>query len=170
MTRSPHNIVGTDTPAEERSAMKQGKRAMWTRFMDMHSGGGTKLWRKDGKVSDDGPGWGRRDENYDAVEWIFIEAPEEEAKAIFYKRFGRNPERVTCTCCGDDYSIDGAATLEAASAYERGCAWDDASKGYVERAGKEYREYQTLEQFLQRKDVHVIRALEIADSERRHSA
>ena len=70
----------------------------WTLFWDMHSGGGQKL------------------------EWlmIYIEAPEEVAKVIFQNRFGRSPERVTCTCCGEDYSIHESPTLEEASAYQRG--------------------------------------------------
>ena len=55
----------------------------WTEFMDMHSGGGQKL------------DWA----------YIYIEAPLEEAKVIFYNRFGRNPDRVTCTCCGADYWV-----------------------------------------------------------------
>jgi len=56
---------------------------MWTRFYDMHSGGGAK----------------------EKWELIFIEAPEDEAISIFYNRFGHNPNRVSCTCCGADYSI-----------------------------------------------------------------
>lgn len=72
---------------------------VWTQFHDMHSGGGQKLE------------WGQ----------IFIEAPEAEAKVIFYNRFKRNPERVTCTCCGEDYSISEEPTLARATAYERGC-------------------------------------------------
>jgi len=51
--------------------------------MDMHSGGDLK----------------------EKWQYIYIEAPEEEAKVIFYNRFGHNPNRVTCTCCGKDYSI-----------------------------------------------------------------
>jgi hypothetical protein len=72
---------------------------MWTRFMDMRSGGPQKL------------------------EWslICIEAPYDEAKAVFYARFRRNPERFTCTCCGEDYSIRESPTLQEATAYERGC-------------------------------------------------
>lgn len=71
---------------------------MWTKFMDMHSGGGSK----------------------EAWEYIYIEAHEEEAKTIFYNRFGHNPENVTCVCCGDDYSITESETLEEATSYERG--------------------------------------------------
>lgn len=73
---------------------------MWTSFMDMHSGGGMK------------------EKPY---HHIFIEAPINEAKIIFYNRFGHNPERVSCTCCGDDYSIHESSTLEQATGYERHC-------------------------------------------------
>lgn len=70
---------------------------MWTHFWDMHSGGDQKL------------DWAH----------IFIEAPEDEAKVIFYNRFHRNPERVTCTCCGEDYAISESPTLEEAASYVR---------------------------------------------------
>ena len=73
---------------------------VWTRFMDMHSGGGTKE---------------------PPYEYIYIEAPESEARVIFYNRFGHNPERVTCSCCGDDYSISEEETLQQITAFERNC-------------------------------------------------
>lgn len=63
----------------------------WTRFYDMCSGGGIK----------ESP-----------YEYIYIEAPEEQAKIIFYNKFGHNPERVSCTCCGSDYSISKYSSLE----------------------------------------------------------
>ena len=64
---------------------------MWTLFYDMHSGGGAK-------------------EDWES---IFIESgSEEEARRIFYNKFGHNPDRVTCTCCGNDYSIDSEDTLK----------------------------------------------------------
>lgn len=56
---------------------------MWTRFMDMHSGGGTKT------------DW----------EYIYIESDEAEARVVFYNRFGSSPDRVTCTCCGEDFYV-----------------------------------------------------------------
>jgi len=59
------------------------KKTKWTHFMDMHSGGGQK------------EKWAH----------IYIEAPENEARVIFYNKFGHNPDRVTCTCCGNDYSV-----------------------------------------------------------------
>lgn len=67
----------------------------WTRLWDMHSGGGAK----------------------EGFEVCFIEAPEEEAKLIFYNRFGHSPERVTCTCCGADYSISTHDSLCEATAH-----------------------------------------------------
>lgn len=70
----------------------------WTHFHDMHSGGGQKL------------AWGH----------LFIEAPKDEARSVFYARFGRSPDRVTCTCCGADYSLTESPTLERATGYNRG--------------------------------------------------
>lgn len=55
----------------------------WTRFFDLASGGGDK----------------------EDFELIYIQAPRDEAQLIFYNRFGHNPERVSCTCCGPDYSF-----------------------------------------------------------------
>lgn len=100
---------------------------MWTQFMDMHSGGGQKeKWAK-----------------------IYIEAPEKEAIKIFYNRFGHNPYRVTCTCCGNDYSTSEGKTLEEVTAYERNCDYE-TNDGFIERQSdkKFYGEYITIEQFL----------------------
>lgn len=83
---------------------------MWTRFMDMHSGGGAK----------------------EEWEYIFIEAPQKEAVTIFYNRFGHSPYRVTCTCCGQDYDVDESETLEDATDFERGC-----DTGYFNKDGVE---------------------------------
>lgn len=111
--------------------------------MDMNSGGGSK------------EDW----------EYIYIEAPGDEAKVIFYNRFGHNPERVTCTCCGNDYSITESKTLEQATAYERGCAYGD--DGYIEKpVESKYRTYRTLEEYLTDESILVIRSNEIKDEER----
>lgn len=118
---------------------------MWTQFWDMHSGGGQK----------------------EDFSQCFIEAPEAEAKVIFYNRFGHNPERVTCTCCGNDYSISEYETLEQASGYERGCAYDSEAEQYIEQPTEDsWREYITLEDYIKRPDVCVIRADQISDDER----
>lgn len=71
---------------------------MWTHYWDMNSGGGRKeKWKH-----------------------IYIEAPKAEADVIFYKRFGHNPNRVSCTCCGGDYSISEDENLAQLTGYHRG--------------------------------------------------
>ena len=92
---------------------------MWTHFFDMHSGGGKK----------------------EEWEHIFIELPKHEAKIYFYNRFGHNPERVTCTCCGEDYSISQYESLEKATGYYLGTG--------------------TLEDYLSKPNVLVIREADI---------
>ncbi len=119
----------------------------WTHFMDMHSGGGTK------------------EEPY---EHIYIEAPEAEACVIFYNRFGHSPHCVSCTCCGNDYSVTEAESLEQATGYERGCASTNA--GYIEEPRKGFGgfvySHTPLDAYLERGDVLVIRASDIKPSER----
>ena len=114
----------------------------WTRFMDMRSGGGTKE---------------------PPYEFIFIEADEEQAKVIFYNRFGHNPERVTCTCCGEDYSISSSDSLDDLTAYDRNCQWK--GNGYIE-APRSGQKLWTLEEYLARYDVLVIRDGGIKPKER----
>jgi len=54
-------------------------------FVDMHSGGRTKV-----------PG----------LEVAFIHAPDEEAaRSKFEREVGRDPDHVTCRCCGPDYAL-----------------------------------------------------------------
>lgn len=103
---------------------------VWTQFWDMHSGGGQK-------------------EQYSM---IYIEAPQNEAISIFYSRFGHNPNRVSCTCCGDDYSVTEYATLEEATEYHR-------KGGYGAKA-------RTLEQYVAEDDVLVITAGEISPADK----
>jgi hypothetical protein len=89
---------------------------MFTRFMDMHSGGGTKI---------------------KPYEHIYIEAnSESEAKDIFRERFDRDPDFITCHCCGADYSVSSEETLELATAYERGSPWNSQLKKHDPTAGK----------------------------------
>lgn len=107
---------------------------MWTHFWDMHSGGGQK----------------------EPQSHIYIEAGEEEAKVIFEKRFGHDPERVTCSCCGGDYVIRESKTLDLATAYQRGCQWPDGAKEYDVTTGRV-----SLEDYCKNEDVLVIRAEEV---------
>ena len=122
---------------------------MWTSFKDMHSGGGCKE---------------------PPYEYIFIEAPEGEAKSVFYARFGHNPERVTCTCCGDDYSITTEDwDLAQSTGWERGCQYDGDKDAYIETqaTGKfSWNSYCTLEEYVEREDVLVIYAKDIKPEER----
>ena len=105
----------------------------WTHFWDMHSGGGQKLQ------------WAH----------IFIEAGESEAKEFFEAAFDRDPDHVTCNCCGGDYSIrEVTGELEQITGYHRhaaieyfekatgkvvehsvtrGANWKDYGSRYVER-------------------------------------
>jgi hypothetical protein len=119
-------------------------------------------------------------------EKIYIEAPADEAKVIFYNRFGHNPERISCTCCGDDYSIDESESLEIASAYHRGCRYayfnakgkeitperkysvPKGTKGrYVDEPDTEgFNDYQPLAEYIQQPDVLVIYAKDIKEGER----
>lgn len=86
------------------------KQTPWTRFMDMHSGGELK----------------------EKWQYIYIEAPQAEAEVIFYNRFGHNPHRVSCTCCGSDYSIAESPSLEQATGYDRNCHY-----AYMDTKGRE---------------------------------
>ena len=114
---------------------------MWTRFMDMHSGGSRKLkWA-----------------------YIYIEAPEAGAKVIFYNMFNRSPDRVTCTCCGPDYSIDSAKSLAQVTGFDRNC--DNKGEKYIEKprqmytlpgARKAYYTLIPLRKYIMQKEVLVI--------------
>ena len=135
---------------------------VWTRFMDMHSGGGQKL------------DWSH----------IYIEAPQKEAEVIFQNRFGRNPNRVTCTCCGEDYSISEEEDLEQATAHERQCSYSyftkehimvprdavfERGKGCINGAYGKYVEVSgstSLEDYEKQANVLVIHADEIEPSQR----
>jgi len=143
----------------------------WTQFMDMHSGGGAK-------------------EDY---EYIFIEASQDEAEIIFYNRFGHSPNKVTCTCCGEDYSVSESEDLKQATAYERNClfAWFDkdgnritrdeawvSGEGYIEGSYSRYIEepnlefgrspddYMTIKQYMKKGDALFIKDSEIKPEER----
>jgi hypothetical protein len=118
---------------------------MWTRFWDMNSGGGKK-------------------EKY-AI--IYIEAPETEACIIFFNRFGHNPLRVTCTCCGADYAVEENSSLYQLTGYHRQC--DYVNGEYVERkSSKKYSgEFVPLEDYKKNPECLFIYENEILDSERK---
>ena len=117
---------------------------MWTHFWDMHSGGRQK----------------------EPQGHIFIEADEETAKKVFYAKLGHNPDRVTCTCCGADYSPDEGEDLAQMTAYHRGCAYDGTK--YIEEPDTQYgpRDLIPLAEYLASDEVLVIPASEITEAER----
>lgn len=93
-------------PTPEESETKN-----WAQFWDMHSGGGTKV---------------------PPFEKIYVQLPDgADPVVVFQNLFGRNPNRVTCTCCGEDYSIDSGDSLRQLTGYQRGCACDAGR--YIER-------------------------------------
>ena len=134
---------------------------VWTQFMDMHSGGGRKT----------------------DFEYIFIEAPEDEAIKIFEDLFGQDPCDTACDCCGQNFSITEEESLEQATGYDRGCAYAYLDKsgnkipkneawimgkgttdkvnwqGYIEEVDSEsaYKKYVPLNEYLKRKDIKVFR-------------
>lgn len=114
----------------------------WTRFWDMHSGGGCKEH---------------------PFEKIYIEAPEEEAKRIFFGKFGHNPERVSCTCCGEDYSFYEYDSLEEASAFHRGAPYGSGGHKPDLTATHSLRGERVipLDEYTKNPDVCVIRADDI---------
>ncbi len=118
----------------------------WTHFYDMHSGGGTK------------------EGNY---EHILIEAPEDEAKVIFYNRFGHSPDRISCTCCGEDYSVSEYETIEEATAYHRGAEYKNGQDGPQQGVAYSWQNYKSIEEYVARADVLVVRKEEIKAKERK---
>jgi hypothetical protein len=136
---------------------------MWTQFWDMHSGGGCK----------ESP-----------YEYIYIEASQSEAMVIFYNRFGHNPERVTCTCCGEDYSISDSETLEQLTGFHRHCRYMQRGKPrngdydfrYIEndeevpegyKGGRQpIGTYMSMEEYMEEENVLIIRENDILPEER----
>ncbi len=104
---------------------------MWTHFWDTSSGGGQK------------EKWGH----------IFIEAPQNEAEIIFQNRFGHNPNRVTCTCCGADYSILEEKSLAQEMAFYLGWHYDKEKNKYIEKreSGREFpKTFRTMKKALEK--------------------
>jgi hypothetical protein len=74
-----------------------------TKFMDMHSGGHLKT----------------------PYTHIYIDEPLGEAIRTFKELFKRDPDNVTCKCCGEDFVYEQYDSLEEATAYDRKCEWVD---------------------------------------------
>ena len=117
----------------------------WTLFWDMHSGGGSKeKWDK-----------------------IYIQAPKDVACIVFYNRFGHSADRVSCTCCGADYSVSESETLEDASGYHRGCEYEEDGNTIIEKPTSDsWRKYQTIDEYRANPNVLVIPEEEIKPEEK----
>jgi hypothetical protein len=159
----PELYPGFTPPDTDNPSWAQGP---WTRFMDMHSGGSQKL----------------------AWDTIYIQAPRELAERVFQAKFDRNPNSVTCTCCGPDYSVsDGEPgdDLYNATGYNRNClhlakrSWDIETRGYapdryveqqdpekLKYSQREANHYKPLALYVASEDVKVVCADEITDEDR----
>lgn len=113
--------------------------------MDMHSGGSSK----------------------EPFEHCFIEAPLVEAKNIFANRFGHDPDHVTCSCCGADYSCTESESLEQATAYERGCQFSNGK--WIEKGCTESYKgpYVPLKDYLNKESIVFIDAKDIKPEDQR---
>lgn len=110
---------------------------IWVCFMDMHSGGGNKV---------------------KPYEYLYIEAERRDAaERRFENLFGRSPENVTCSCCGEDYSLSSHESLEQLTGYERGCEYRDGA--YLLDTARV-----SLDDYLSRSDVFVERGSARGDS------
>jgi hypothetical protein len=128
----------------------------WTHFFDMSSGGREKeVWKH-----------------------IYVELPEPEARRWFFNRFGHSADRVTCTCCGEDYSVTESEDLLQATGYERGLRFATSKKDpdrYLEPGEEVPEGYdlhrdsralgQTMEIFRTRDDVLIVSRSEVDPSE-----
>jgi len=111
-----------------------------TKFHDMHSGGKLKT-------------------DYDH---IYIEAPREQAIEFFKSWFNRRPRNVTCSCCGEDFSVTQYEDLAQATAYERNCRFErvDGEQGgghWVEEpdtwSNGEKKDYSTVQEYLGQQNI-----------------
>ena len=85
-----------------------------TRFMDMHSGGYLKT----------------------PYTHIYIDELIGEAIRTFKEIFKRDPDNITCDCCGEDFVYEEYSSLEEATAYDRKAEWDDIKQRYNYQSAK----------------------------------
>lgn len=120
---------------------------MWTEIMDMHSGGDLK---------------------FPPYEFIYIESPEREAEIIFYNRFHHNLNHVTCNCCGSDYAVhSGHRSLKDATAFQRGCKFNQEKKRYIEEPADYVQKLIPLNEYIKLPSILIIEKSQITDRDRR---
>lgn len=90
-------------------------------------------------------------------EWIIVEGSEETALPLFMKMTKVDPKRVTCTCCGQHFSIREYDSVFQATGFQRSCQYDKELKSYVEQEDDfVIAHYKTLETFLEEDNVLII--------------
>lgn len=90
-------------------------------------------------------------------EFIIVEGKVEEALSMFIDMTNVDPKKVTCTCCGQHYSIREYDSVFQATAFERGCRYDNSLQCYVEEVSDfPIMEYATVENFINQDNVLVI--------------
>ena len=102
---------------------------VWTQFMDMHSGGELKT-----------------DYGY-----IYIELPMSKAEDFFEEEFNRNPNNITCECCGPDFYVSEYDSLEQATGFERNCEYNRETHKYEESDN-----CVSLEEYKKKKNVLIV--------------
>lgn len=86
----------------------------WTRFYDMHSGGEAKT----------------------AWEIIYAEGDEETARKIVAEALSIDTEAVTCSCCGEDFSVLEFDSLEDAASLDGRTVAEFLDDPWVEQVGR----------------------------------
>ncbi len=105
---------------------------MWTEFIDANT--------KEQKLENQ-------------IKHVYIEAPRNVAIEVFKRKFKYNPNQLDKHGIPEYDAIE-HDTLAQATAFRRGCMFDFNTKLFVEIPdSKGFIPYQTLEEFLQRKDV-----------------
>ena len=105
----------------------------WTKFWDMHGGGTLK----------------------GDFQYYYINEKQDKAAIVFYNKFGIDPYRTTCYCCGEDYAVSEHKTLTSATGYHRGCEWSQVKKDYVNKPDPKAN-YISLKKYKEQKDVLII--------------
>ena len=67
---------------------------------------------------------------------IYIDEPLGEAIETFRNLFKRDPDNITCKCCGEDFVYEEYSSLEEATAYDRKANWDDTKQRYTKKTAK----------------------------------
>jgi len=108
----------------------------WTLFADAYA---------DGKLK------------FKSFEWIIVEGKEKDALALFMDITNVDPKKVTCTCCGQHYSIREHDSVFQATAFERGCRFDKTLECFVEEVSDfPIIHYTNVEDFIERDNVLII--------------